>query len=359
MSDKPVKFYGKDKEHQKAEKLLQEQNLGDDGGIKYHLAIDEASDRETDDSASLKKQSKGGFLRRLFWPALSAFVITAAGYEAIQFINSLMSTHWLLGSAVGVLAGAAVISGGYMLIKGWQAKYRFKKRRQQQVRFEEIQQKNSYGKAAAPLNELTLEIGQYVDMKGLKQKYQRQKQQVHNDKELIQIYSDTVLKGLDKIALDAITKHATEAAAMVAISPLAIGDMALVAWRGSKMIEEVSQIYGCPQTALSRFEMTKKIFKNMMLAGASDLVADASVEFLGKGLTATISTKAAQGIGVGMLIARMGLQNMQLCRPVAFSDDNKPRLGDIRKSIYSKVAGLIKSISTSGKSVEKKTQGKL
>lgn len=163
---------------------------------------------------------------------------------------------------------------------------------------------------------------------------------------MIQIYSSTILKGLDFAAIDVVTKHATEAAAMVALSPLAAVDMALVAWRSSKMIQQLSQLYGCPQTALGRFEMTKRVFKNMMLAGASELVADAGVELLGKGLTATISTKAAQGIGVGLLIARMGLQTMHLCRPVPFNSESKPKLSQVRKSVLNKVIGLIKSASS-------------
>lgn len=357
MSDKPVKFYSKDKEHQKAEKLLRESLAKDE--LEGQLVVSDDAEDELEGLPKLKSDAKKkSLLKRVFWPALSVFVITAAGYEATQFVTSLMETHWLLGSAVGLVASAVVVSGGYMLFKGWRARRRFKVRQQQQKQFAALLHKNSYGQAAGELDNLSAEIDEFVDIQGLKQQYQQRRQQVHNDQELIQIYSGTVLKGLDKMALDIITKHATEAAAMVALSPLAAADMALVAWRGSKMIEQLSQLYGCPQTALSRLEMTKKVFKNMMLAGASELVADAGVELLGKGLTATISTKAAQGIGVGLLVARMGLQTMHLCRPVAFDANSKPKLSEIRKSIYSKVAGLVKSASGAGNAVDKKKQGK-
>ncbi|WP_223668461.1 TIGR01620 family protein [Kangiella shandongensis] len=357
MSDKPVKFYSKDKEHQKAEKLLRESLA--QAEQEHQLVQSEGAEDELEELPKLKGQSKKkSLLRRLFWPALSAFVVIAAGYEAIQFVSSLVQTHWLLGSVVGVIAGAVVVSGGYMLLKGWRARRRFKERQQQQKQFAALLHKNSYGQATGKLDNLSAEIDEFVDIRELKQQYQKRKQQVHNDQELIQIYSNTVLKGLDKMAIDIITKHAAEAAAMVALSPLAAADMALVAWRGSKMIEQLSHLYGCPQTALSRLEMTKKVFKNMMLAGASELAADAGVELLGKGLTATISTKAAQGIGVGLLVARMGLQTMHLCRPVVFDANSKPKLSEIRKSIYSKVAGLVKSASGADNAVDKKEQGK-
>jgi putative membrane protein len=37
---------------------------------------------------------------------------------------------------------------------------------------------------------------------------------------------------------------------------------------------------------------------------------------------------------------------MHLCRPVMFDKDNKPKLSQIRKSIYQKVVGLVKNAST-------------
>ncbi|GAA4357230.1 TIGR01620 family protein [Kangiella marina] len=352
MSDKPIKFSSSDKAHQSTEELLREDIL--QSGKDMSPQSGEEKVLTTGSSAELRfKQKNKSILKKLFWPSFSAFIVTAAGYEAYQFVTNLWDRSWLLGLGVGTLGAAAVISGAYALIRGWKARRRFKSRQHHQQEFTSLMAGNTYGQSPDLINTVNSQIAEHVDLSGLTSKYQQQKQQVHNDQELIEIYSSTVLSGLDKMAIDVITKHATEAAAMVALSPLAAADMALVAWRSSKMIEQLSQLYGCPQTALGRFEMTKSVFKNMMLAGASELVADAGVELLGKSLTATISAKAAQGIGVGVLIARMGLQTMRLCRPVPFGKDDKPRLGQIRKSVYQKVVGLLKSVST-GKSELKK-----
>ncbi|GAA0203309.1 TIGR01620 family protein [Kangiella japonica] len=352
MSDKPVKFYSSDKAHQKAEKLFNQQ-FEDSQPL-----VRNKSDSAVDLSVSLISTQQKSLLTKLFWPSLSAFVIFAAGYEAAIFITSLYNQHWLLGGGIGFLGGVIVLSGAYSLYKGWRARRRFKKRQLQKETISGLLRVNSYGQADAVLREVSDDISSAANIDKLKQDYDNRKQQIHNDQELIQIYSSTILKGLDSAAIDIVTKHATEGAAMVALSPLAAVDMALVAWRSSKMIQQLSQLYGCPQTALGRFEMTKRVFKNMMLAGASELVADAGVEMLGKGLTATISTKAAQGIGVGLLIARMGLQTMHLCRAVPYNSETKPKLSQVRKSVLSKVIGLIKSASSdkSNKQSEKVKQ---
>ncbi|RDX38413.1 TIGR01620 family protein [Kangiella sp. HD9-110m-PIT-SAG07] len=349
MSDKPVKFYSKDKAHQDAEKLLKTNMPRIESGAPGSETQSDIVATGSAASLGLKTDTKKPLLKKLFWPSLSAFVIFVAGYEAYHFIAGLLESNWLLGLGASILGGAVIVSGGYGLLKGWRARRRFKKREKQKQQFTQLMKDNSYGQAQALIHEVTQDIADHVHISTLKAQYDRQQQQVHNDQELIHIYSGSVIAGLDKMAIDIVTKHASEAAAMVALSPLAAADMALVAWRSSKMIEQLSKLYGCPQTALGRLEMTKRVFKNMMLAGASELVADAGVELLGKSLTATISAKAAQGIGVGVLIARMGLQTMHLCRPMPFGQENKPRLGQIRKSIYQKVVGLVKSAST-GKS---------
>ncbi|HBI4825853.1 TPA: DUF697 domain-containing protein, partial [Salmonella enterica subsp. enterica serovar Pullorum] len=45
---------------------------------------------------------------------------------------------------------------------------------------------------------------------------------------------------------------------------------------------------------------------------------------------ARLSTRAAQGIGAGLLTARLGIKAMELCRPLPWIDNDKPRLGDFR-----------------------------
>ena len=359
MSDKPIKFYSKDKAYQVADKLL-DKNLENSFQQNIDSVKDEVATIEAE-SISLKR-TKRSFLKRMFWPFFTAFIVFVTGYEAYDFIGSLLESNRLLGVSAAILATGTVISGAYALFKGWRARHRFTVRQKQKEQTQLLQNSNSYGQATGLLDEITQDIDQFVNINPLYQEFEQRKAQVHNDQELIQIYSSTVLSGLDKMAIDIVTKHATEAAAMVALSPLAVVDMGLVAWRSSKMIEQLSQLYGCPQTALGRFDMTKRVFKNMMLAGASELVADAGVELLGKSLTATISTKAAQGIGVGLLVARMGLQTMRLCRPVEFDKDNKPKLSQIRKSVYQKVVGLVKNASTgtadkNSSAIEKEKQG--
>ena len=44
-------------------------------------------------------------------------------------------------------------------------------------------------------------------------------------------------------------------------------------------------------------------------------------------------TGAAQGIGAGLLTARLGIKAMEVCRPLPWIDGDKPRLGDFRREL--------------------------
>ena len=351
MSDKPVKISVKD-----SNVNVEQVNLDD---------IEDQSDNplvSTEQRKSLLPQAKPRLkevqtqkpLRRFFWPSLAVFISGAAIYESYLFIKELFSSSTLLGVSALVIAGTVVASGIYGLVKGWLGRRKLAKRTHKQKTFQQLINENTYGESKAPLEEVSQEIEQYVDLSGPLTVFKEQRQQVHNDREVIQIYSQTVLEGLDEMALEVISKHATESAVLVALSPLAAADMALVAWRSSKMLQEVSRVYGCPQSALGRISLTKSVMTNMMLAGASDMLADAGAELLGKSLTATVSTKVAQGIGVGLLIARMGIQTMKLCRPIEFTDDNKPKLSYIRKALYQRITTILKKSEPSKDAVKVK-----
>ena len=53
-----------------------------------------------------------------------------------------------------------------------------------------------------------------------------------------------------------------------------------------------------------------------------------------------VSARAGQGLGVGILTARLGLKAMALLRPLPWNQERRVRLGAIRKQIVEKVAAI-------------------
>ncbi len=100
----------------------------------------------------------------------------------------------------------------------------------------------------------------------------------HSDAEILDMYDSMVVSQQDKLATKIVSQHATESAALVAVSPLAAADMLLVAWRNFKMIDNLSKVYGVELGYASRIKLLRAVFVNMAAAGASELAIDASMD---------------------------------------------------------------------------------
>ncbi len=162
----------------------------------------------------------------------------------------------------------------------------------------------------------------------------------HSDAEILDMYDAMVLSEQDKKASQIVSKFATESAALVAISPLAIADMLLVAWRNFTMIDRLAELYGVQLGYWSRIKLFKSVLVNMAAAGASELAIDASMDLLSMDLAGKVSARAGQGIGVGILTARLGLKAITLLRPLPWHKDRAVKLSAIRKQIVAKVTAL-------------------
>ena len=66
------------------------------------------------------------------------------------------------------------------------------------------------------------------------------------------------------------------------------------------------------------------------------------MDLLGAELTAKLSARAAQGVGAGLLTARLRLRTIEACRPLPWCADEKPRLGELRKRLVGQLAGYLR-----------------
>jgi putative membrane protein len=165
----------------------------------------------------------------------------------------------------------------------------------------------------------------------------------HNNAEVFEMYDSMVVVEQDKRAKALISKHAGESALMVALSPLAVVDMLLVAWRNIRLIEQVSQVYGVELGYWGRLRLFKMVLQNMAFAGATEMVTDVGVDMLSTGLAGKLSTRAAQGLGIGLLTARFGLRTMNLMRPLPWQAGEAPKLSDMRKTIVAQLVSKLNS----------------
>lgn len=261
------------------------------------------------------------------------------GWQAIDSIMvSVQNADWLALGWAGFMSTLAALGIGAMGKELWKLKT-LRHHFSVQEQSEALIAGNSVGRGKAFCEAIAKQSG----IKPESPSYDRWAHSVnasHSDSEVLDMYDAMVVSEQDKKASKIVTQYATESAALVAISPLAIVDMLLVAWRNFKMIDSLADVYGVELGYWSRLKLFKATLINMAAAGASELAIDASMDLMSMDLAGKVSARAGQGLGVGILTARLGIKAMTLLRPIPWHQERKVSLGAIRKQIVEKIASI-------------------
>lgn len=162
----------------------------------------------------------------------------------------------------------------------------------------------------------------------------------HNGNETRALLAHHLLVPRDREARRLISRMSGDTAVLVAVSPLTLIDMALVAWRNLALIDRLARLYGLELGYASRLRLFRAVLYNMAFAGTSEMASEASMDFLSMDLAGRLSLRAGQGLGVGLLSARLGLRTARLTRPLAFTEDETPRLKDLRSDVWQRLRRL-------------------
>lgn len=274
------------------------------------------------------------------WRTLGVVFITLVAVETTQFFMAGFSQSPIIASLYAILLAGLSVVCGRSIWREWSGLRQFKS--QQHLK----QHAQNIFNEAGDIDAVSLceKISQRLpsDLAEVDQgAWHNLKLEEYNDVEIMQLYSRKVLSQVDQKALKEIAKFSSESVVLVALSPIAILDMLLMLWRNLRLVNKIAALYGLKLSYWSRIKLIKQVIVNMAYAGASELVADLGADLLGAELLGKLSARMAQGLGAGMLTARLGLKAMHLCRPIPFADD-APKLGHIRQKIVHQVQQLVK-----------------
>ncbi|MGC9421470.1 YcjF family protein [Vibrio sp.] len=273
---------------------------------------------------------------------VSLFILFSGliGWQAIDSIwSSFQAANWLNLAWSGFLTGLA----GFGITSIAKELWKLRKLRQHfsvQEQAENLILQDAVGQGG-PFCEMLAQHAQINQQSVAYQRWQTSVNSSHSDADIIQLYDAMVISEQDKKATQIVSRHASEAAVFVAVSPLALIDMLFVAWRNLTMIEQLASVYGIELGYWSRLQLFKTVLINMALAGASEMAIDSSMDMLSMDLTKKISARIGQGIGVGLLTARLGLKAMALLRPLPWQPERAVKLREIRQQIMAKITKLV------------------
>lgn len=293
--------------------------------------IDYASEQtEHSDSNLIPKPKRKRWLGKLM-AGLSLVVLVLSTVELGMFIHDMyLQDDWLSGIWLGVGVSILVLLFAAVYSE-WQGLRRLKKQNSARQTAGDLYATPAIGLAKQHCLNIaeTLPTG-YENAIAL---WQQSIDEHHTDKEVLSLFEQQVMTKVDQNALAKVMRNAGASSVMIAVSPFALLDMAIVLWRNVRMLQQVSEAYGVHLGYWGRIALIRQIFHSMLYAGAAEIISDAGNYALGASLTGKLSTRIAQGMGAGVLTARIGLNTIHSCRPLPWLSVQRPGLNQLSKKI--------------------------
>ncbi|WP_373778238.1 YcjF family protein [Glaesserella sp.] len=278
---------------------------------------------------------------RLLLGALALFGVATIAQSIQWLIDTWQANQWIYFAFAVAFFGLSMAGVGAM-ISEWRKLRWLRKHHQMQQASQQLlldNQLTSGEKATTFCKSVVDGLAKTPMIQQAEQRWLSQLDEAYNGKEVLYLFSQNVLSPLDSQVKKLISKSASGNALIVAVSPLAVVDILMVAWRNISLVNHITRAYGMELGYISRLKLFKMVLTNMVFAGATEIVSDVGMDFFSQNLTAKLSLRAAQGIGVGLLTARLGIKAMEFCRPVAFQANERPKLSVVRQELL----GVIKT----------------
>ncbi|WP_413722804.1 YcjF family protein [Sodalis sp. RH24] len=282
---------------------------------------------------------KRSIWRRMVIAGTGLLVVSAGAQGALWAARAWQQHDWLALGGLG--AGALfVLAGAGSLATEWRRLYRLRQRAGERDRAGELLRSHALGQGRAFCLRLASQAG-IDDAHPALRRWQAMLHDTHSNREVVMLYAKIVQPVIDGRVRAEISRSAAESALMIAVSPLAIVDMGFIAWRNLRLINRVAALYGIEVGYFSRIRLFRLVLLNIAFAGVSEWVREVGLDWMSQDLTARLSARVAQGMGAGLLTARLGIKAMELCRPLPWIEGDKPRLGDYRREIIGQLKSLM------------------
>ncbi|WP_034490957.1 YcjF family protein [Afifella pfennigii] len=153
--------------------------------------------------------------------------------------------------------------------------------------------------------------------------------------DLIRLTERDLVLPLDERAKAAISSAARRVSVVTAVSPRALIDVAYVLVTCLGLIRAIATIYGGRPGFFGLMRLTGAVVSHLAVTGTIALGDTLLQQVVGHGLAARLSTRLGEGVVNGLMTARIGLSALDVCRPVPFVAQPRPRLKDIAGDLVS------------------------
>ena len=159
-------------------------------------------------------------------------------------------------------------------------------------------------------------------------------QQIINGRDLIDLAERNIVALLDTQAQQEIATAAKRVSVVTAISPRAIFDVLFVTGQAVMLMRRIAEIYGGRPGLLGFFKLARSVGAHLAVTGAVAVGDTLMQQIVGHGLASRVSAKLGEGFVNGLLTARVGLSAMLVCRPMNFTTQKQPSVGDVAPFLF-------------------------
>ncbi|HRO15602.1 MAG TPA: TIGR01620 family protein, partial [Paracoccus sp. (in: a-proteobacteria)] len=146
---------------------------------------------------------------------------------------------------------------------------------------------------------------------------------------LLSLAEAELLAPLDQQARREIEAAARTVAAVTALVPLALADVLAALAANLRMIRRMAEIYGGRAGAVGGWRLARTVVTHLVATGAVAAGDDLIHTVAGGGVLAKVSRRFGEGVVNGALTARVGIAAMEVCRPLPFINQPRPKVGNL------------------------------
>ena len=156
--------------------------------------------------------------------------------------------------------------------------------------------------------------------------------------DLLALAERELLRPLDAQAAAEVEAAAARVATVTALVPMALADVAVALYSNVTMIRRIAEIYGGRSGTLGAWRLTRAVITHLAATGAVAVGDDLLGSALGGGVLSKLSRRFGEGLINGALTARVGITAMDLCRPLPFDAEPRPK---VTSTVRRALAGLV------------------
>ncbi|MCT8267354.1 MULTISPECIES: YcjF family protein [Afifella] len=307
----------------------------------------EETDADRAVSTIIEPKKNGIRWGRLAVAAAGALLSLAIGIAIDDLIRSLFTRADWLGWVGLACLGLFLLALGAIIGREILGLARLKAIARLRLTADAAYEENDPDKARKVVKEL---IHQYADRADTAQGRRQLKEHlgaVMDGSDLIRLAERDLVATLDQRAKQAISSASQRVSVVTAVSPRALIDVAYVLIACLSLIRRVAAIYGGRPGVIGLMRLTGAVVSHLAVTGTIAIGDTLLQQVVGQGLAARLSARLGEGVVNGLMTARIGLSALDVCRPVPFVAQPRPRLKDLAGDLISFSASRQEVVATS------------